>query len=159
MQRIAFAVVLSVASFGAHTALACSCWRPTVEEHVSSVDAVFSGRVYAIQGHRSGSYVCSRDWGRARCREMAVAEVLVDELYKGPPGNHQSVRFVWDDGGLCGWGFTIGEDVVIFANFDQQGDLMVTYCSQIPFSRPEMRREYMTYLDGLLLRRAESEAR
>jgi uncharacterized protein YjbI with pentapeptide repeats len=140
-----------------NAAMATTCWRPTVEEHVRSADAVFSGRVFAVQGQPLDSYPCSRDWDHLPCDHMAVAEILVDELYKGPPGDQQRVHFYWDNAAAFGWGFRPGQEVVIFARMDHLGELNVDYCTQIPFYGDDMREEYRSFLAGMLAGRDERE--
>ncbi len=109
LLRVGWALLL----FGSAQPLvkACSCLPPPSPlAAVESADAVFVGRVLSVD---------STDPENRFAHLEVVLEVR--EAFKGTDGLSQVSVFTASDGALCGFGFSVGESYVVYANRRQDG--------------------------------------
>ena len=124
------AIFLAILLGAPKPAAACSCWHPSVEEHLQSANVIFTGVVTAITEVEPGA---------GRIGRSAIFDV--ETQWKGSPGKRAEVSYDQSDGANCGWEFEPGQRVTVFAA-GTNGRLSTGMCQMIPYTRRGMRADY-----------------
>jgi hypothetical protein len=111
--------VLLAVTLNPESAYACSCASQTVEEAVSSSDAVFEGRVVEVRKGADSSSVSTR---------MNTVRLLVVRSWKGVAKEAVTVRTATNEAG-CGYPFRANQSYLVYANSSQAG-LQTGLCSR-----------------------------
>lgn len=138
-------------------AQACSCGRSSPEESLKSVHLAFKGRVVSAEPVDPAQ--AAGAGGVARWRSMDMrARFRVDTLWKGPVYEVVEIAYSQRNGGNCGWSFTAGEEVSVFAYKTETGTFRASSCTMYQVASPPANggspfaaflASYAAALDGL----------
>lgn len=116
---------------------ACSCGDMTPEESIINTDLIFKGKVLSVEPIPSPD---GMDWGK-----KAKFKVLVS--YKGTAFETVEIGYV-TSGASCGWGFTEGTEVTVFADGNTKQGFRTGMCTMLPYAYA-MKHHDMSYQSAI----------
>lgn len=129
------------------TANACSCGDSEPDEYLAGTDLIFKGKVLSVEP------IPSPD-GMPPIAKRAKFKVLVS--YKGAALETVEIQYVTESAS-CGWGFTEGKEVTVFAYGNSQKGFRTNMCAMIPYAHA-MSHNDMTFQSAIETYRAKRAA-
>jgi len=116
-------------------ALACSCWHPQPEEYLQASALIFKGTVVSTE--KVVPNTLANEYDIATLPEQYFsrrAKFRLTTSYKGPEVIEVDIEYRPSDGVNCGWGFTVGQEVTVFAGGNVRDGFGTGMCSMIPYA-------------------------
>lgn len=115
-------------------AFACSCWDPEPEEYIQASTLIFKGTVVSVE-KIVPKYLASK-YTITTIPDQLVsnrAKFKLTTSYKGSESNTIEIEF-HSNGASCGWGFTVGKEVTVFADGNAQDGFKTGMCMMFPYA-------------------------
>lgn len=126
-------IVFCLALFPMHV-FACSCWDPEPEEYLQASTLVFKGIVESVEKIVPTS--SANKYSIARMPDELIssrAKFKLTTSYKGPEPKEVDIEY-HNDGASCGWDFSVGKEVTVFADGNARDGFKTSMCMMFPYT-------------------------
>lgn len=113
---------------------ACSCWDPKPEEYIQASTLIFKGTVESVE--KIVPKYLSDKYSIATIPDEFVsnrAKFKLTTSYKGPEYKEVEIEY-HSNGASCGWGFSVGTEVTVFADGNARDGFKTRMCMMFPYA-------------------------
>ncbi|WP_445368416.1 pentapeptide repeat-containing protein [Methylomonas sp. BW4-1] len=113
---------------------ACSCWDPEPEEYLQASTLIFKGIVESVEkivptsvADKYSIATIPDELGSSR------AKFKLTTSYKGPESKEIDIEF-HNNSASCGWDFSVGKEVTVFADGNARNGFKTSMCMMFPYA-------------------------